>query len=285
MNDKTELKKIEVIQAPVIKFDHLEATGEQIKKELAAMQLDKLVVTEDSLKSAKETRTRLNKELEAFENQRKLAKDMILAPYELFNESYNSNIKEPYANASKDLKSAIDRVTGDLLSKREDEIKEHFFNCTGGVHPFLNFNDIGLKIMSSKSNKYYTDKIDLFLDRLNKDLSTIESLQESNRIRAKFEINGFDLSDAISSVNNDIAREKKIESANKTKEKARQSREIQESIQFINEPEIEPEISKPKKTKEPMETFEVSFKVTGDISSIKALKAFMESQNLDYEQI
>ena len=62
---------ITVQQLPVIVYERLESVGQEIDKRIAALDLDKQLVTEDTKKAVKDTRAMLNKELKDFEEQRK----------------------------------------------------------------------------------------------------------------------------------------------------------------------------------------------------------------------
>ena len=54
-------------QAPIIVYEKIKAVGQQIEAKIAELNLDNQLVTEDTLKSAKNTRTMLRKELAVFE--------------------------------------------------------------------------------------------------------------------------------------------------------------------------------------------------------------------------
>ena len=75
---------ITVQQLPVIVYERLESVGQEIDKRIAALDLDKQLVTEDTKKAVKDTRAMLNKELKDFEEQRKRIKEQVATPYMAF---------------------------------------------------------------------------------------------------------------------------------------------------------------------------------------------------------
>ena len=60
---------ITVQQLPVIVYERLESVGQEIDKRIAALDLDKQLVTEDTKKAVKDTKVMLKKELDNFEEQ------------------------------------------------------------------------------------------------------------------------------------------------------------------------------------------------------------------------
>ena len=92
-------------QAPIIVYEKIKAVGQQIEAKIAELNLDNQLVTEDTLKSAKNTRTTLRKELDDFETQRKYIKEQVNAPYEAFEKAYKEHIKVHYDKADNTLKA------------------------------------------------------------------------------------------------------------------------------------------------------------------------------------
>ena len=86
-------------QAPIIVYEKIKAVGQQIEAKIAELNLDNQLVTDETLKSAKNTRTMLRKELDGFETQRKYIKEQVNAPYEAFEKAYKEHIKVHYDKA------------------------------------------------------------------------------------------------------------------------------------------------------------------------------------------
>ena len=114
---------ITVQQLPVIVYERLESVGQEIDKRIAALDLDKQLVTEDTKKAVKDTRAMLNKELKDFEEQRKRIKEQVVAPYEAFEKAYNSFIKEKYEKADGILKVKIDEFDKRLKADSEARVR------------------------------------------------------------------------------------------------------------------------------------------------------------------
>ena len=62
-----EEQLITLQQPPIIIYERIKAVGQQIEAKIAELNLDNQLVTEDTWKSAKETRAMLRKELDVFE--------------------------------------------------------------------------------------------------------------------------------------------------------------------------------------------------------------------------
>ena len=103
---------ITVQQLPVIVYERLESVGQEIDKRIAALDLDKQLVTEDTKKAVKDTKAMLKKELDNFEEQRKRIKEQVVAPYEAFEKAYNSFIKVKYEKADSILKRKLTSSIG-----------------------------------------------------------------------------------------------------------------------------------------------------------------------------
>ena len=58
-------------QAPIIIYEKIKAVGQQVETKIAELNLDNQLVTDETLKSAKNTRATLRKELAVFEEQRR----------------------------------------------------------------------------------------------------------------------------------------------------------------------------------------------------------------------
>ena len=141
-------------QAPIIVYEKIKAVGQQIEAKIAELNLDNQLVTDETLKSAKNTRTMLRKELDDFETQRKYIKEQVNAPYEAFEKAYKEHIKVHYDKADSTLKSKIDEVQNRLISDKSARIKDYFTElCQSQNIDFLIFERLPLNITLSASDK------------------------------------------------------------------------------------------------------------------------------------
>lgn len=173
-------------QAPIIIYERIKAVGQQIEAKIAELNLDNQLVTEDTLKSAKNTRTMLRKELDDFETQRKYIKEQVNAPYEAFEKAYKEYIKVHYDKADSTLKSKIDEVQNRLLDDKRGRIKDYFTEfCAAQGIDFLIFERLPLNITLSDSDKKFKNEVANFVGEVTKSIQLIESLNEPDEFKAE----------------------------------------------------------------------------------------------------
>lgn len=114
-----------VEQLPKI-TEKIKEVGAELDKRLEDLNLNSLVCSEDTRKSIKELRTKLGAELKDFERQRKDIKEKINAPYDLFNKTYEAEIKSKYQQADLTLKTKIDEVENGMKNKARELANEYF---------------------------------------------------------------------------------------------------------------------------------------------------------------
>ena len=173
-------------QPPIIIYEQIKAVGQQIEAKIAELNLDNQLVTEDTLKSAKNTRTMLRKELDDFETQRKYIKEQVNAPYEAFEKAYKEHIKVHYDKADSTLKAKIDEVQNRLLDDKRGRIKEYFTElCQSQGIDFLIFERLPLNITLSASDKSLKEQVAGFVSEVSKSLQLVESLNEPDEFKAE----------------------------------------------------------------------------------------------------
>ena len=107
---------IVVKQLPQIE-EHLKELSIDIDKKVENAK--SLVCTEENVKTIKQVRADLNKEFKEVEQQRKMVKEQILAPYMQFEEIYKTYISDKYKSADNDLKTKISLTENELKAKKE----------------------------------------------------------------------------------------------------------------------------------------------------------------------
>lgn len=173
-------------QAPIIIYEKIKAVGQQVETKIAELNLDNQLVTDDTLKSAKNTRTTLRKELAVFEEQRKFIKEQVNAPYEAFEKAYKEHIKVHYDNADSTLKDKINQVENRLREDKIARIKEFFTElCMSQGIDFLIFERLQLNITLSASDKSLKEQVTGFVSEVSKSLQLIESLNEPDEFKAE----------------------------------------------------------------------------------------------------
>lgn len=281
-----------VEQLPVIN-EKIKEVGEQLTKRLKKLNLDKLVCNDETRKEIKNLRTELGKELKAFEEQRKNIKTKINEPYEVFNQTYEKEIKEKYQNADLILKNKIDLVETEIKNNAKilaveyfEEYKKSKSNIEDNYIKFDELNlQIGLDALTEKGTlvKKYKDAISSKLDEVERDIETINTMEHNNEILVEY-LKHKNLSLAIKEVNDrHFVLEQVRERQEIVKERIIEEAKIVEKVEEVLSAPVEevPEgqmtiddFSDNEKT-ESEEKFEMTFTVKGTLTKLKELKEYL----------
>ena len=278
-------------QAPIIVYEKIKAVGQQIEAKIAELNLDNQLVTDETLKSAKDTRTMLRKELDVFETQRKFIKEQVNAPYEAFEKAYKEHIKVHYDKADSTLKSKIDEVQNRLITDKSERIKEYFTElCQLQGIDFLIFERFPLNITLSASDKSLKEQVANFVGEVSKSLQLIESLSDPDEFKAEILTEykqTLDITRAIQGAQyrrqQREAELQRIEAQRATAEQARLAAEerARETAPLQAPAQVQPE---QEATQAPLqeEILQYTLTVQGTRAQLKALRAFLETNNIKY---
>jgi hypothetical protein len=292
-------------QAPIIVYEKIKAVGQQIEAKIAELNLDNQLVTEETLKSAKNTRTTLRKELDDFETQRKYIKEQVNAPYEAFERAYKEHIKVHYDKADSTLKAKIDEVQNRLLDDKRGRIKEYFTElCQQQGIDFLIFERLPLNITLSASDKSLKEQVAGFVSEVSKSLQLIESLNEPDEYKAEILTDYKQTLDVTTAIRNAQYRKQqreaelaRIEAQRVAAEqvrlaaeaRARETAPLQAPAQVINEAQtaapIQPEPAQEATQaaqEDENEIVQAAFTVIGTRAQLRALRDFLENNNIQY---
>ena len=287
---------ITVQQLPVIVYERLESVGQEIDKRIAALDLDKQLVTEDTKKAVKDTRAMLNKELKDFEEQRKRIKEQVAAPYMAFEKAYNSFIKEKYEKADGILKVKIDEFDKRLKADKEERIRAYFTElCQANNIDFLPFERLCLNIRLNDSDKSLKDIVNTNIDNVVKSLEFIESLTDPDEYKAEILADYKQTLDVMTAINNAKYRKQqreaelaRIEAQKAAAEQVRLAKEVaplqapeEVPAPAIQEAPVSPqEVPAPAPQEVTPDLIVTSFTVQGTMEQLKALKAYILSNNI-----
>ena len=292
---------ITVQQLPVIVYERLESVGQEIDKRIAALDLDKQLVTEDTKKAVKDTRAMLNKELKDFEEQRKHIKEQVVAPYEAFEKAYNSFIKVKYEKADSILKVKIDEFNERLKADKEARIRAYFTElCQANNIDFLPFERLGLNIRLNDTDKSLKDIVNTNIDNVVKSLEFIESLTDPDEYKAEILADYKETLDVMRSINNakyrKQQREAELQRLEAQKARAEQARLAAEArakeVAPLQAPEEVPapapqevpappqEVPAPAPQEVVPDLIVTNFTVQGTMEQLRALKAYILSNNI-----
>ena len=300
-------------QPPIIIYEQIKAVGQQIEAKITELNLDNQLVTEDTLKSAKNTRATLRKELDDFETQRKYIKEQVNAPYEAFEKAYKEHIRVHYDKADSTLKAKIDEVQNRLLDDKRGRIKDYFTEfCAAQGIDFLIFERLPLNITTSKTDKSLKYEVTNFVSEVSKSIQLIESFNETNEFKAEILTDykqTLDITRAIQGAQyrrqQREAELQRIEAQRVAAEQARLAAEarakaqapLQAPAQVINEaqpaapvqpeapmrPEPVQEVTQAAVQEDENEVVQSTFTVTGTRAQLRALRTFLDINKIQYE--
>lgn len=153
--------------------EQLKTISDEIQKRVD--YAEKLVCTTDTIKDIKKQRTILRNQFSDLEMQRKQIKAEFQAPYLRFEKVYKELISDKYKNADVQLKCKIDNVESELKLQKENNIREYFNEyCESEGIDFVKFEQIGLNINLSATEKSLREQTKVFLDRIKSDIELIQ---------------------------------------------------------------------------------------------------------------
>lgn len=168
-------EEIRLVQYPIIEHK-LKEIGANVDARLSALEIENQVATEATVKTLKELRTELNKELEVFEYQRKDIKKAILNPYDEFENIYKSEISTKYNNAISSLKDKIAFVETAIKNQKKETLQKYFDELIESEQiDFVTFAHLGFDINLSTTEKAYKEKINEFVSRVKQEIQLIEA--------------------------------------------------------------------------------------------------------------
>lgn len=291
---------ITVQQLPVIVYERLESVGQEIDKRIAALDLDKQLVTEDTKKAVKDTRAMLNKELKDFEEQRKRIKEQVVAPYEAFEKAYNSFIKVKYEKADGILKVKIDEFDRKLKADKEARIRAYFTElCQANNIDFLPFERLGLNIRLNDTDKSLKDIVNTNIDNVVKSLEMIESLTDPDEYKAEILADYKQTLDVMIAINNakyrKQQREAELQRLEAQKARAEQAKLAAEArakeVAPLQAPEEVPAPAPQEAPAPPQEVpapdpqeeiIHVTLELIGTRTQLRALRQFLDINNIKY---
>ena len=256
------MSNITLKQNSIIEYSELDRIALEVDKRLSVYKFDSLIVNEENYKDIKKLRAELNNEFKEFETVRKDIKKRVLSPYEAFEKEFKEKIASKYEFAEINLKKAINDVENGLKEIRINELKEYFEELKLVKDlDFVQFEQANLSVGLSDSMKSLKDNLKTFLDNVDKDIATIKTLPNRERVLVRYQ-NSLDLAQSITSVNQEVEQENAIKNLGAVK--------IEEEVQPIV-------------ITEPQPLIEVTFKVMGTREQLVDLRNYMKGKGISYE--
>ena len=281
---------IVVKQLPQIE-EHLKELSLEVEQKVENAK--SLVCTEENVTTIKQIRASLNKEFKEVENQRKIVKEQILAPYMQFEEIYKMYISDKYKSADNDLKEKIDSTENELKNIKEQEIKDYFeeYKKANNID-FVTYSQARINVTLSASRKSLKEQAKQFIDKIVDDLKLIDTQEHKTEILVEYK-QSLNVSQAITSVTNRFKaieeEKKKRQEELKRKQLEEAQRRADESIRAQTEATrqaLENFIPKTEETilQAPViEEKQEEIAVRGTRTKLRELKQFLENGGYDYE--
>lgn len=253
-------------QTPIIR-QSLKSISSQIEERIA--KANEIEATEENRQLLKKERAEIKKDFDDLETKRKALKNKLLEPYNEFEKIYKELISDKCAKADELLKNKINLLEDVLKNKIKDKVVNYFNELLAKENiDFVAFEDAGIKVGLSDSEKSLKEQAKAFVDRIVNDTNTITTLENSNEVLVEY-IKNLDLANSIAVVKE---RHKEI-----SKLESQETKEIDKPL-----PKVE-QLSKPKDITE--EKYVVNLKIKGTREQLRTLKGYLDDMRYEYESI
>lgn len=264
----SEIISINDIQATE---QRLRVIADNVKDKLA--QAENMACTEETKQAVKKFRAELKKEFDSYEVERKEKTAEYEAPLRVFKDIYNRLIAVPFKEADTQLKSKIDAVETAQKAEKEQAVRDYAEELKAAhALDWLDVSRIMPAVTLSASEKSLKATVKEKADKIKSDIDCIHLIDDSGEMFAEY-IKTLDLAQAKIIV---TERRAAIEAAEKAKAAYKQQEEVKQEVTEKVEQLAPPTVVQEEKT------YTMTFTVSGTIGQLKALKAFMISNNIDF---
>lgn len=224
MNDKEEMIIVEdnpdlivINQLPIIS-ERLDKVKDEIKRRTAFA--DTVTVSEENRQEIKKIRAAMNAEKSRLDEVYKKALEAVIAPIQVVQDKYKDCVGL-YTKANSQLKAKIDVIEDGLKLAKENSVKEYFEELVTAKNiDFISFEQLGLKITLSVSEKKLKEQVNNIVERVATDLKAIDIQEDKEEILVEYK-KSLNVSEAVSIVD---ARHKAIQAEKERKAKQAEQR-------------------------------------------------------------
>ena len=267
-----------------------EITSNMARSKEQAKQLlnyySNVIYTEDTMKAAKEEKSKINKAISAISQKRKDTISEFNKPikeFEILAKETESILKDTY-NA---INTQVISYENKQKQQKEQEIIDYFneYKAFMGID-FISFDDAKINVTLTASVKSLKEKVKEFIERINRDLELIDTEPNKEEVLVEYKQN-LDITKSIATVRN---RQKLIEIEKEVQERQkREAGEMQEHLSnFVKEQNEEQKIELPVEeniTKDENEILNKKYVLRGKRSDLKELLRYAENLNIEiYEE-
>ena len=281
---------IEELIPQMIAFNNKELMS-QVKEALE--KYEGMVYTDENITDAKKDKAELNKFTKALNDERIRIRKLYEQPYTKFKDEVDEVINL-IENTTQKIDKQIISYTDEIQAKKLAEIKDFYNTEIGQFANFIRFDQIFEKsyLNASKSIKSIKEEVAEKIAKISEDINAIEALKSENESTLKaYYFRTLNLSTAL--IENDRMNAEKAriieaqEQARVRKEQAEAQAQANTPVQH-EQPQIEAEtVSEKMQEILPQKTtmYTFRFEVQGTIEQLKALKACMQDNGINYSKI
>lgn len=217
MNDKEEMIIVNDNQDLIV-INQLPVISEQLDKVKAEIQrrtafADTVTVSEENRQEIKKMRAAMNAEKSRLDEVYKTALEKVIAPIQAVQDKYKDCVGL-YTKANSQLKAKIDVIEDGLKLAKENSVKEYFEELVTAKNiDFISFEQLGLKITLSVSEKKLKEQVNNIVERIATDLKAIDIQEDKEEVLIEYKKH-LNVSEAVSTV---AARHKAIQAEKERK--------------------------------------------------------------------
>ena len=250
---------------------NLKAISLDIQKKLDIAK--KMACTEETKQAVKRYRTELKKEIEELEIERKTKTKEYEKPLNEFLTVYKELILQPYRVADQALKNKIDEVETAQKNEKMEEVVRYATELKQSYAlDWLDTSRIMPKVTLSASEKSLKKAVKETVERIKSEVDCINAISDNMELMAEY-IKCLNLAQARLII---VERQHSLEAAAKAKKAYNQQEELDREAEKRIEQLAPPTVVQEEKI------HSMAFTVSGTIEQLKALKAFMISNNISF---
>lgn len=221
------------IQARIKSLGEIESNIKDVQK--YAIELNNyyknIIFTEDTMKIAKDEKSKVNKFKKIVEDYRKKTIEEWKKPITQF-ETLSKETEKILGDTYATINSQVINYEETQKQEKEQEIRDYFEEYKKSLNiDFIKFVDTKIKVGLSDSKTSLKKQTKDFIDRVNTDLATIMLQEHKEEILVEYKQNGYVLSTAIGTV---INRIKAIEETKRKQEEIKQ-KQLEEAQRIADE--------------------------------------------------
>lgn len=231
--------------------------------------------TEETKQSVKKLRAELNREFAEYEAERKERTVEYEKPLKMFKDIYNQYIAEPFRNADIALKVKINDVETAQREEKTLEVKEYADELKQAYSlDWLDAERVMPNVTLSASVKSLKAAVKERLGKIKSDIDCIGVIDDSGEMFAEY-MKCLNLAQARLII---VERQHSLEAAAKAKKAYNQQEELDREAEKRIEQLAPPTVVSEQEEK----TYSMTFTVSGTIEQLKALKAFMIENSINF---